>query len=365
MTKDSRLYGLDHLRAIAIIMVFFYHYPIVSGGQPSWLPGLVRFGWTGVDLFFVLSGFLIASQLFDQIRKAESISLRDFFLKRFFRIIPAYWVTLAIYFLVPAFRERESLPPLWKFVTFTQNLGLDLKNAGTFSHAWSLCVEEHFYLLLPLTLWLLLRTKSFKRSALIIAVLFLFGFFIRAWCFNHFYLTAPDTDNPWISWYKYIYYPSYSRLDGLLAGVSLAALQSFKPALWQKIAARGNVLVVLSVMILLAASFVSSDEMSFTASVFGFPLVDIGYGLLVAGVISPGNFLFNRRSKVTTIIASLSFGIYLTHKGIIHVTLNWLKGYHLNDNVKLLICMATCFIVARILFELVEKPMLRLRKRFV
>lgn len=365
MTQNSRLYGLDHLRALAIIMVFFYHYPIVSNGQPSWLPSLVRFGWTGVDLFFVLSGFLIASQLFDQIGKTQRISFRDFFLKRFFRIIPAYWVTLAIYFLIPGFRERESLPPLWKFLSFTQNLGLELKTTGTFSHAWSLCVEEHFYLLLPITLWLLLRTKTFKKSYLIIGALFLFGFVIRAWCFHHYYLRSADTDNAWISWYKYIYYPSYTRLDGLLAGVSLAAVRSFKLALWQKIAAHGNALIGISVIVLITASFVSSDEMSFTASVFGFPLVDIGYGLLVAGVISPGNFLYNRKSKITTIVASLSFGIYLTHKGVIHVTLNWLKGFPLNDTARLLICIATCFTAARILFELIEKPALRLRKRFV
>ena len=57
-TLDQKLYGLDHLRALAIVLVFFFHYFILSGGEPKWLPNAAQLGWTGVDLFFVLSGFL-------------------------------------------------------------------------------------------------------------------------------------------------------------------------------------------------------------------------------------------------------------------------------------------------------------------
>ena len=144
---QERLHGLDHLRALAITLVFLFHYFILSGGQPAWLPETAQFGWTGVDLFFVLSGFLISSQLFAQIKKGQHISFKDFFTRRFFRIVPAYLVTVALYFYFPFFREKENLPPLWKFLTFTQNIGLNLKDNGTFSHCWSLCVEEHFDLI--------------------------------------------------------------------------------------------------------------------------------------------------------------------------------------------------------------------------
>ena len=147
---EEKFYGLDHLRALAIMLVFFFHYFILSGGKPNWLPDYAKFGWTGVDLFFVLSGFLISSQLFLKIKQEKKISYKEFFLKRFFRIIPAYLVVVGIYFIVPLFREKESLPPIWKFLTFTQNFGTNLKDFGTFSHAWSLCVEEHFYFLLPI-----------------------------------------------------------------------------------------------------------------------------------------------------------------------------------------------------------------------
>jgi peptidoglycan/LPS O-acetylase OafA/YrhL len=76
--KQSKLYGLDHLRALAIIFVFLYHYRIPIFGHPEWIKDYAKFGWIGVDLFFVLSGFLISTQLFSQIDDDEKISFRVF-----------------------------------------------------------------------------------------------------------------------------------------------------------------------------------------------------------------------------------------------------------------------------------------------
>jgi len=139
------LFGLNHLRALAISGVFLYHYARLFP-HPEWTNTLSKFGWTGVDLFFVLSGYLISSQLFAKMAQQKNISFKDFFIKRFFRIIPAYLVIVLLYFLFPSFREREAPAALWKYLTFTQNIGLDLRTQGTFSHAWSLCIEEQFYL---------------------------------------------------------------------------------------------------------------------------------------------------------------------------------------------------------------------------
>jgi peptidoglycan/LPS O-acetylase OafA/YrhL len=84
-----KLHGLDHLRALAITYVIFFHYQFF--GHPQWEAGRVsNFGWTGVDLFFVLSGFLIAGQLFNTIASGKNISVKEFFIKRSFRIIPPY-----------------------------------------------------------------------------------------------------------------------------------------------------------------------------------------------------------------------------------------------------------------------------------
>ena len=145
--------GLDLLRAIAIVVVVIYHAGIM--GFP--LPGRVhRWGWIGVDLFFVLSGYLIGGQLLAPLARHQRINLGQFFSRRAFRILPAYFLVLAIYFLLPSWREYpEMAQPLWKFLLSVQNIAL---HGGTaFSHAWSLAVEDQFYLVLPFLLLFLNR----------------------------------------------------------------------------------------------------------------------------------------------------------------------------------------------------------------
>lgn len=362
---QQKLYGLDHLRALAILIVFLFHYFILSGGQPEWLPDFAKFGWTGVDLFFVLSGFLISSQLFAQIQQGENISFKHFFLKRFFRIVPAFLVTVGLYFCLPFFREKESLPPLWKFITFTQNIGLNLKDFGTFSHAWSLCVEEHFYLFLPLILILLQSTKLIKKSYWLLIVLFLFGFAIRIYSFNQLYLPKIEDEKGFMYWYKYIYYPTYNRLDGLLVGVSIAGIYQFFPMVWNRVSKYGSLFIVFSLAVLTGAYFLCSDQMTFNASIFGFPLIAIGYGFLVIGAVSPTSFLYQWNSKITTFIATLSYAIYLTHKGVIHITHQLLADFKIDANLMLLICMTTCISFAYLLHLTIEKPFMKLRNKII
>lgn len=358
----QKLYGLDHLRALAISLVFLFHYAILSNGDPEWLPGFSKFGWTGVDLFFVLSGFLISAQLFAQIRQGQHISFRKFFLRRFLRIAPAFLVTLGLYVFAPFFREKESLPPLWKFLTFTQNFGLNLKDYGTFSHAWSLCVEEHFYLFLPFILILSQRFQCISKTCWLLIALFLFGFVIRIYSFNHFYTPKIKDENAWMYWYTYIYYPTYNRLDGLLAGIAIAGMYRFFPVFWSKIAVYGNYFIVLGLAVLTSAYFLCFDQKSFNASVFGFPLIATGYCFMVIGAISPTSFLYKWRSGSTTFIAKLSFAIYLTHKGVIHMTRELFADCCTNANGLLLISTGTCIVFAYILNRVIERPFMDLRK---
>ena len=236
---NKKLFGLDHLRAFAIIIVFVFHYGRLFP-HPEWTNAISRFGWTGVDLFFVLSGYLIAAQLFKKIGGNEKITFKEFFIKRFFRIIPAYLFVAMLYFSFPSFREREALAPLWKYLTFTQNIGLDIHRQGTFSHAWSLCIEEQFYLFLPLILIALVYFKCIKRGYLLLLFLFLFGFLARLYCWRNFVLPFQEDDNFSIYWYKWIYYPTWGRLDSLLAGVSIAALFQFKPKIKESCQRFGN-----------------------------------------------------------------------------------------------------------------------------
>src|SRR5664279_4470354 len=132
---EQKFYGLDNLRAVAIIFVLLFHYNRWVE-HPAWFPRAFQFGWTGVDLFFVLSGFLISSQLFAQIKKEGTFSIRDFYIKRFFRILPIHYFVLAVYFLFPFFSndfgKGQQLSPFWKYVTFTQNFGVDFANRRSF-----------------------------------------------------------------------------------------------------------------------------------------------------------------------------------------------------------------------------------------
>src|SRR4026207_1146635 len=150
-TGRERQLGLDLLRAPAITVVAIYHAALFGFKLPSRID---RFGWIGVDLFFVLSGYLIGGQLLAPLAREESIKLGRFFARRVFRIMPAYFVILAVYFLLPSWREYPDMAqPLWKFLLSVQNIAL---HGGTaFSHAWSLAVEDQFYLALPFVLLIL------------------------------------------------------------------------------------------------------------------------------------------------------------------------------------------------------------------
>ena len=85
---------------------------------------VVSFGWLGVDLFFVLSGFLIAGQLLRPWAAGKKPSYRRFFGRRLLRTIPAYLVIVGVYFAFPALQDRASIQPIWQFLTFTENFGL-------------------------------------------------------------------------------------------------------------------------------------------------------------------------------------------------------------------------------------------------
>jgi peptidoglycan/LPS O-acetylase OafA/YrhL len=360
----AKLHGLDHLRALAISLVLLFHYRIFS--HPEWVDEVGSFGWTGVDLFFVLSGYLISSQLFLELARHDHLALRTYFIKRVFRILPAYWVVLMLYFLVPAFREREALPPLWKFLVFTQNFGLNLATGGTFSHAWSLCVEEQFYLLLPLALLLLKRVRLRRWAGLLLALVAV-GFGARLLSWHWAVVPSLDTDHVWLEWYEYIYYPTYNRLDGLLVGIGIAALFHYKPGLAARLSRFGNALLLLGVAVLAAAYCLCREPQAFAASIIGFPLVALGYGLLVVGAISPTTLLYRFESCISARLASLSFAAYLTHKGIIHLVQAVFAAYGLplESNAMLLLCLVFVLVGALLLNYTVEKPFLRLRNRLL
>lgn len=365
---ERRLPGLDHLRALAIVLVLIYHYNLFE--HPDWTGTFGSFGWTGVDLFFVLSGYLIGGQLLGRAAAGRPLPLGEFFLKRALRILPAYFTVLLLYFAFPWFKERGELPPLWRFLSFTQNYGLDLRHAGAFSHAWSLCVEEQFYLLLPLLLLALIALRAGRRAAWLVPGLFVLGLLLRWLSWQHFVeplFRAGAGSGAWQPYYQWIYYPGYTRMDGLVAGVALAALASFRPALWSRLTGWGNAWLLLGLALLAGAWFLCMEQVSFGAAVFGFPLIALGYACLLLGALSPSSLLCRLQSRITAWIAAVSYSLYLIHKPLMHLTQAALEqhGYAADGNLVLACAMFVSFLGGWLLYRLVERPALQLRGRLL
>lgn len=360
-----KLLALDQLRAVAITYVLLFHYQFF--GHPIWVSKIAGFGWSGVDLFFVLSGFLISGQLFATIANGKKISLIEFIIKRFFRIIPPFLFVVILYAGFPAIHEWGHLSPLWRYLTFTLNFGLDLRKYGTFSHAWSLCVEEQFYLFLPLIFLLFTRSKTGKGAIYLIIALFIGGFMIRLWGWYHFMVPALSTDHYGAYWNKYIYYPTYNRLDSLLVGVSIAGLYTFYPNIKERINRQCNWVLLAGIILLIAAWFVCKGYSSYNTTLWGFPLVGLSYGLILAAVVCPRNPAYRFKSFVTGWLATLSYSIYLSHKIVIHVTQNWFNGMGLdrNSNLMMLVSMAAVLAFALLMRYVIEKPALKLRNRML
>lgn len=202
-----------------------------------------------------------------------------------------------------------------------------------------------------------------RKGAWLLGILFLFGFAARLYAWQTLVLPHHGQNDFWVYWQEWIYYPTFCRLDGLLAGVSIAALFQYLPKAEQWIQQRGNVFLIAALVVLTGAYFLCSNQQTFSASIFGFPVVDIGYGLLVMAAISPVTFLYKINSHTTSKIAALSFAVYLTHKIIIHQTQQQLGKLNIanNSNLMFFICILTCWFGAFLMNKIVELPFLRWR----
>jgi len=358
-SAPNRYPGLDTLRAFAILAVMFYHLT-TFGELPYRIFSVTYYGWMGVDLFFVLSGFLIGQQALRPYRKGGRLSIPDFYRRRAFRILPAYLAVLALYIFVPAWRESPGLAPIWRFLTFTMNFGINF-HRDAFSQAWSLCVEEHFYLVLPLLVVLLMRRPSARMTAAVLASVVVVGIALRA------FLIVRYPDRVWAD----IYFPSYARLDGLVAGVTLALLRTFRPATWHKLMQRGHALSVAGCLCVACVVWMfrhhdlgSSTGPAAVGVVVGFPLLGLGLGLITASGVSANGLLARIRIPGAETIAILAYSLYLTHKEVGHfVFVHFPRITAAQGPVSWLLYAVSCFGTAWLLHVAIERPFLRLRDR--
>lgn len=357
-TNRERQPGLDLLRAVAILVVVIYHAGIM--GFP--LPGEThRFGWIGVDLFFVLSGYLIGGQLVAQLARNQNIRLGRFFSRRALRILPAYLVVLAIYIFLPAWREFPQMFPAWKFLLSVQNLGL--RPGTAFSHAWSLGVEDQFYLTLP---FILLAVAGRRRPAIIVpCAIVILGFALR------WFLAVQNLNQSGVDFRRYytlIYYATWTRLDPLVFGVALAAIEKFRPRWWERLMRLGPWLWLPGLALIAFALYLGeADEFTVAACVWQFPLIALGMATLLICALS--SRLPFRRVKIpgAAFIASIAYSTYLVQKLVIH----FVHGFCTSRDIALtsataIVTVQLCiFAAGTLLFLAVERPFLQLRHRLV
>jgi peptidoglycan/LPS O-acetylase OafA/YrhL len=358
-THRDRQPGLDLLRALAIIVVVIYHAALFGFK----LPGRVdRFGWIGVDLFFVLSGYLIGGQLLALLARDQRINLSRFFTRRALRIMPAYFVVLAVYFLLPSWREYpEMSQPLWKFLLSVQNIAL---HGGTaFSHAWSLAVEDQFYLALPFILLFLFRRP--RATILIPCLIVISGVALRA------FLAAqnPLVDGGGVSFrgfQAWIYYPTWTRLDPLVFGVVLAAIEKFRPTWWKRITNFAPWLLLPALaLIAYALHLGETDNLTAAACVWQFPFIAAGMAVLLVCAVSPRLPLSRVAIPGAAFIASIAYSAYLIQKLVIHGVEQLCSSHNIQlTSAPALFGVELCvYAAATLLFFSVERPFLQLRHR--
>jgi peptidoglycan/LPS O-acetylase OafA/YrhL len=357
LTTRNRQPGLDLLRAIAIVLVVLYHAGLFGFVLPR---DVQRFGWIGVDLFFVLSGYLIAGQLLAGMARGRSPDLRRFYWRRALRILPAFLTIVAIYVFLPALREYPVMPPVWKFLTFTQNLGL--RGGTTFSHAWSLCIESQFYLLLP---FLLLAVARWRRGhwlvpcAIVLCGLVIRGLIARA------NMSAPEPS--FAVWQKFIYYPTYARLDPLTMGVSLAAIEHFRPKWWSVLTKTAKWIWIPGLVAIVFALVLAEDALSVTSCTLGFPLIALGFSALIICAVSAELPLSRVAIPGAAFLATVAYSVYLSHKLMIHCVLAFGATHSIEETslTGYFLMLATILAGGSALFFAVERPFLQMRQRYV
>jgi peptidoglycan/LPS O-acetylase OafA/YrhL len=369
----GRISELDGIRGIAIGMVLMHHYffqPIEAppGTALSYVQAAARLGWSGVDLFFVLSGFLIGGILLDA--RTSSNYFAVFYTRRFFRIVPIYFVFLTLTFCVYALGRLgitsdfqwifQYRIPWFSYPLFLQNFWMAVTTsfgALGLTVTWSLAVEEQFYLTLP-TLVRFLRARDLAltlASGIILAPVS--RILLHAFAPSHF-----------LSWYTLM----PCRADALLLGVVGAML--LRSEVWSQRLIRSRRLLLL----LIAALGIGLAVLTVRApDPYGYGMLAIGYSWLALFYLSVilcgllycetwfGAFL---RWGWLRWLGSIAYGAYLFHEIIRHTLLGLLSSgipRHWSPRDILVSCVALSLtlLLCRLSWKFFEKPLIQLGHR--
>ncbi len=354
-SAPARLAGLDALRGIAVLLVLGRHMPDGAANSCAPLAMWHRMGWVGVDLFFVLSGFLVSGLLFREYLRFGNIHYGRFLLRRGFKIYPAFYVLLLVTYAVACWTGKElPLSAVVSEALFVQNYGPAL-----FPQSWSLAVEEHFYFLLPLLIIALYRASRgetrdpFRKLPVIFvfaAVLVLAGR-VATNMSGEFHL-------------KTHIFPTHLRIDALLFGVLLSYAWHFHFARLASVVQRWKWLLVLISSCLAMPAFVC--ELGGDAFV---PTIGLT-GLYLASGLFLLLFAFSETTpqigtRLLATIGTYSYSIYLWHIPVRF----WLSGpiaqkLNLSPGESLALYFGSSLLAGGLMAHLIEWPALALRDRW-
>ncbi len=349
-TTTVQFRGLDVLRCCAALAIVLYHSTLNSDYFFPAVAKLLHNLPIGVDFFFLISGFLITYLLLAEKERAGTISLRRFYIRRALRIFPLYYAIIALaWWLHP---DSQVAVNYKAFALFAGNFWMIRHDwtVATLNPLWSLCIEEQFYLVIPLLVWLI----PTRRLGWLFGAIVLISVVFRAY-------SSVTVEYNWMTTYCH----TFSRCDVLAVGGWLAwhhftrpiRLQSPRWALWATLGYLGLLMTIID----------TSDVTTFGFAVFKkylhiLPLVVVFCLVLFNQVVSHRPVQVVER--VANYLGKVSYGIYMFHSPLIF----WLDKhpafYADNRVLRVGVIMLLTIAVASLSYELFEKQILRLKKRF-
>lgn len=354
---ENRVYGLDVFRAIAILVVVKVHGGMIAGDLFDGIPNFLRVD--GVELFFVLSGFLIGSILIKTVEKEAHFTfstLTHFWKRRWFRTLPNYYLILLInYLLVKNEIINGSVADFsFKFLFFFQNFHEGF--VGFFWESWSLSVEEWFYIFLPL---LILGFGYFfsKKNTLLFSILLLIVFPM----IYRYSISDITVDRFWldVNFRKVV----LTRLDAINFGVLAAFVKFYYPQAFHK---WRNVMFVIGIVLLYANSFIPRDPNDFYSKTFSFTITSIGAALLLSKADSIKKFKYPFIGKTVIFISLISYSMYLVNLALVAQVIDTnFRSETLWENAYMyLIYWGATIAISILLYTFYEKPFTDLRDKW-
>lgn len=368
----NRVFGLDLLRFIAIIMVLIGHSLIFV--PQEYKIKVYGFLLDGVSIFFVLSGFLIGGILIKQLEKSKPnyAGLVEFWKRRWLRTLPAYLVVLLFLLIYTAIVLPDNLPSDWyKFFFFLQNFFAE--RPGFFAEAWSLSIEEWFYLTIPFILFTVLYfTKSpVKWTVLIVSILVVIAItYFRVYLYHAYNFSGKEADIEAFKDYMQlnIEYSVVPRLDSIMYGVIASFIAFYYPKIWQN---KFNILLfIIGIGILYYTKYNMGKSYLIYAAVWVSSLKSLGVFLMLP-------FLSNLKSggKITSFItyfSLISYSLYLVNLNVVVnvIIKNTINGtfsgkYVQNDYwyVDYILFWVFTIAISHTMYKLIEVPFIKLRER--